>query len=366
MNNLIESVNQIRGNLNKNESVLFEWWKVFWNILMETKQQKQVNDEGESKSKRLKSYNGHGHENIKIIIEEGISAGATGLGKSVAGVNTIASKSNANTSCNTSVNTCKNTTEHPYKKLKKKTVPINSNESMNTLDFSSLTGIEKSLLSTNLMNKDLTKLTSEEGKRIESALTNNKVSKESWEIYLRLCKEYQKIPQILKNPKISKMTTVHNTAEFISCNNTNYLGVIDQVNQPIDSRQLLLLRQSLYQEYLKKQSNNNNNSYSMYTNGSSSHSVNSNSVSGSNTAITASNTVKSSTAYISSNSTVANIDIVTLPTTISSTTTTITTVAATNTPSASVSPYFFDENIFSPFEIKDELNFNDFMNEYLI
>lgn len=350
VSNLIESVNQIRGNLNKNESVLFEWWKVFWNILKETKQASTA----EGKSKRLKRSYPNDNENdknmnmnMKIIIEEGTSAGVTSA-KSVAGFNTRASSNPSGT-----VKTSDTTTEHPYKKLKKKPVPINSsttNESMNTLDISSLTGIEKSLLSTNLMNKDLTKLTVEEGKRIETALTNNKVSKESWEIYLRLCKEYQKMPQVLKNPKISKIAPVPNP-DFISCNSTNYLGVIDQVNQPIDSRQLLLLRQSLYQEYLKKQSNN---SY-MYC---SNNSNNGYSVNVFNTAMKANNTVKAS---ITSNNNIV-VNSLTSPATL----TTLTTTAAAATTPASVTPNFFDDNIFGPFEIKDELNFNDFMNEYLI
>ena len=291
--NLIDSVDEIRGNSNKNESVLFEWWKVFWNILKETKR-------GGGKSLKRSS-----------VIEENTQTKCENNSIRTAILST-------NASPNPNLNTV---TEHPYKKLKKQPVPINSNESMNTLDISSLTGIEKSLLSSNLMNKDLTKLTAEERKKVETALKNNKVSKESWEIYLRLCKEYQKMPQILKNPKISKIPL---RSDFIACNSSNYLGVIDQVNQPIDSRQLLILRQSLYQEYLKKQTS------ACYTGTPSNINISN----GSDTILNVKNNMSSN----------------------------CTNVSESNNPT----PNFFDDNIFGPFEIKDELNFNDFMNEYLI
>lgn len=230
---LVESVNQIRGNNLKNEeseSVLFEWWKVFWNILKENKQKQQQNNTTENTTTEIIPSNTNNFNKRQL---ESYNSSILGQSSKTSSI----------------------FTEHPYKKLKKKPFKAPT-QPMNTLDITSLTGIEKSLTLTNLMNKDLTKLSREEVKNIEAALRHNKVTKESWEMYLRLCKEYQKIPQVLSNSKINyygpnpDFTTMTVNG---SAGNSNYLGVIDQVNQPIDSRQLLIFRQTLYQEYLKKQ-----------------------------------------------------------------------------------------------------------------
>ena len=230
ISNLIGSVNEIRE---KEQSGLIEWWRVFWDILKETKRAKKV--------------------------KRGTSSME---GESEAFSNTTA----------------------PKRIRKKQSAPA-SPPILDTLDMNSLTGIEKSLTSSGLMNKDLNKLTALEAKRIEIALRSNKVSKEAWDIYLKLCKEFQRIPQNIQVPVnnkamlpsayntgltsgssgqlllssssgnsmlsgVSSLTSIPPTSVHL---NPNYMGVIDQVNQPIDSKQLLIFRQSLYQEYLKKQ-----------------------------------------------------------------------------------------------------------------
>jgi hypothetical protein len=249
------------------------------------------------------------------------------------------------------------------------------------LDISSLRGIEKSLLLTNLINKDLTKLTEEEGKRIEIALMNNKVSKESWEIYLRLCKEYAKMPQVPKNHKISK---IDDNSDFVNCNNSNYLGVIDQVNQPIDSRRLLLLRQSLYQEYLKKQCNggyqiytgfgnvlnDDNSSVNVNVSNSSHKSPIFSNINGNGNNANVNNTVNGNDVNNTSNGNVNNANVNNTvnnnPNANNNNNDKTNTITSTSPDTSGGALNFFDENIFELFEIKDELNFNDFMNEYLI
>ena len=240
---LIESVNEIRGN---ERSGLIEWWRVFWDILKE--------------SKRTKKALGCEAQNVKTITFD--------------------------PACDSG-----------QKRIRKQQSSLPTSPILDTLDMTSLTGIEKSLTSSGLMNKDLNKLTPLEAKRIEIALRSNKVSKEAWEIYLKLCKEYQKIPQNIQvynyktlfngvsNVKngstvaaVSAVNTVNTinavkTASSINTHNnissstntsTNSSTipisssgsgswVIDQASQPVDSKQLLLFRQSLYQEYLKKQ-----------------------------------------------------------------------------------------------------------------
>lgn len=248
---LIESVNEIREN---ERSGLIEWWRVFWDILKESKRTKKA------------------------------------LGSTTNVLETV----KFDPACDSG-----------QKRIRKKQSSAPTSPILDTLDMTSLTGIEKSLTSSGLMNKDLNKLTPLEAKRIEIALRSNKVSKEAWEIYLKLCKEYQKIPQNIQvynhktlfngvsnvkngntavNTVLSAVNTVNtisvvntvssiNTHTNISSSNTNKNSstntstiplssssgsgtgswVIDQASQPVDSKQLLLFRQSLYQEYLKKQ-----------------------------------------------------------------------------------------------------------------
>ena len=350
--NLIESVNQIRGTLQKEESVLFEWWKVFWNILKENKQKQIVTESNHiipmitNAKTGIKTEAEDNGNLLKIIVEDGSKSST---------INNTKSQTN-NKVAKIQV------TEHPYKKLKKKPVKP-STEPMNTLDISSLTGIEKSLLSANLMNKDLTKLTPEEVKRIETGLRSNKVTKESWEMYLRLCKEYQKMPQVLKNTKINYVNPNPDFIMTSGVSNTNYLGVIDQVNQPIDSRQLLLLRQTLYQEYLKKQNIANHSNSSVGSSISISNSSNSSS------SISISN-CSSSSNDISNSSSSSNVYNTSYPTPTGYTTIipnddTSVNYAPENTRNSPLNDPF-DENIFESSGMKDELNFNDFMNEYLI
>lgn len=297
---LVESVNQIRGNSNsgEGESVLFEWWKVFWNILKENKRKHQSSENTSSTLPPINTTNKRPLESYSspIMSQDG--------------------------------KTCSNFTEHPYKKLKKKPFKASA-EPMNTLDIISLTGIEKSLILTNLMNKDLTKLSREEVKNIEAALRHHKVTKESWEMYLRLCKEYQKIPQVLGSSKINYYgPNLDFTSGGGAVGNTNYLGVIDQVNQPIDSRQLLIFRQTLYQEYLKKQNTNTGAIIS-------STSIN-NSFSNSNITYEHMNSTNSSTDNIA----VCQTDGINVPT--------------------------FTNPFFESCGLKDDLNISDLMNEYLI
>lgn len=234
---LVDSVNEIRNipgpRDEESESVLFEWWRVFWNILRNSK-------------RKFGNPNEPGPDHINIQPAQSTHY------------------------------ECLDPSSNPFKRLRKKPLKC-----IDTLDISSLTGIERSLTSVGLMNKDLNKLTVEEGERVEIALKGNNVSKESWEMYLKLCKEYQRprgskplIPgnnTIMKNntniptksmPTSAPVSTSTSVPASASSYNpvfpslkvpSNYLGVIDQVNQPIDSRQLLILRQTLFQEYLKRQ-----------------------------------------------------------------------------------------------------------------
>ena len=55
------------------------------------------------------------------------------------------------------------------KEIRKNNHPVPTSPILDTLDMTSLTGIEKSLTSSGLMNKDLNKLTLLEAKRIEIA-----------------------------------------------------------------------------------------------------------------------------------------------------------------------------------------------------
>lgn len=210
VNQLIESVNEIRGSqtAEKSESVLFEWWKVFWNILKEKKK----------------------------------------------------APSSVSNSVPTSV----------------------SNRVSNSIDNAQIPQTQAKKLkrkpSTDSPNVSIAK---DESINLN---TDNKLT-ESWRMYLNLCKEYERSGVIVNavgntsgintsgnsvnstanstNNILSSIHTNHiahitnSTTTTASTNNNNhtsqYMGVIDQVNQPIDSRQLLLLRQSLYQEYIKKQ-----------------------------------------------------------------------------------------------------------------
>ena len=274
------------------------------------------------------------------------------------------------------------------------------------LDISSLTGIERSLTSAGLLNKDLNKLTLEEGIKVGLALKGNNVSNESWLLYLKLCKEYQKprasssnnnnqntsgnthsdsivniapssIPIPIPVPILSKTFNTTPNINIINNNNTssivrsqppypsnshftfqaikppsNYLGVIDQVNQPIDSRQLLMLRQSLFQEYLKKQQQHQHQHQHQQ------HHQQQSSIHNGNNSITINNEQNSIyNEQIHTNSSshlnVHNPNI------------TNTTITDTNLSDNCQSE---NENaILNCFDYtKDELNFNDFMNDYLI
>ena len=274
------------------------------------------------------------------------------------------------------------------------------------LDISSLTGIERSLTSAGLLNKDLNKLTLEEGIKVGLALKGNDVSNESWLLYLKLCKEYQKprasssnnnnqntsgnthsdsivniapssipIPIPIPVPILSKTFNTTPNINIINNNNTssivrsqppypsnshftfqaikppsNYLGVIDQVNQPIDSRQLLMLRQSLFQEYLKKQQQHQHQHQQHHQQQSSIHNGN-NSITINNEQ----NSIYNEQIHTNSSShlNVHNPNI------------TNTTITDTNLSDNCQSE---NENaILNCFDYtKDELNFNDFMNDYLI
>lgn len=355
--NLINSVNEIRGQVHdQNESVLFEWWRVFWNILKENRAKETLAaDENYKNQKRVSS---------PILHPKPLQ---TESQTSVKYNNTTTATNTATTATSPSTSTTSSSTSssNPYKKSKKKPIKCVEN-----LDITSLTGIERSLTATGLMNKDLNKLTAEESEKISTALEWNRVSKESWEMYLKLCKEYQRtktnvinsnnvngsnnsIPHNNINISLSPNITLPN--HYIPANNntassyttgfksssipinphphqhhqmlplqllkppSNYLGVIDQMNQPIDSRQLLLLRQSLFQEYLKKQQQ------------------------------------IGSTKMIYTDNNTGNIG---------NTENTNNNTEADSTDSTNVLKTNF--NFFENYERDEELNFKEFMNEYLI
>ena len=185
--NLVSKVQSLReateNGISRTQSLLFEWWQVFWKILREKNRdlEKEIGD------KQI-------HMPDEIIKNNQSQLKTTDITK--------------------------------YR-----------------LDMRTLGGIERCLKQAQVLNKDLNRLSKVELKRIEALLKTNKIPSNVWQEYLSLCKEYQKA-----NPP-SKINCEKSTESEVN----GYLGVIDQINQPVDSRELLILRQSLYQEFTKKQ-----------------------------------------------------------------------------------------------------------------
>lgn len=216
---LIESVNEIRDNPKESDtergrnSLLFEWWKVFWNILRD-----------KNRNTRTNSINNYNNNNI---------------------------------------------TSAMHVQSKQLPIPVIQTKKLKRNPTSPTTTTTEAKKSNSTTNTTTT---------TNNTVPSKKGSEESWKMYLNLCKEYQKSGMIPGNYfnlnqgtslnsgnnsnntlKFNNVSSINKMTQF-NANNNSYLGVIDQVNQPIDSRQLLILRQSLYQEYVKKQTQGDSSS----------------------------------------------------------------------------------------------------------
>lgn len=152
------------------------------------------------------------------------------------------------------------------------------------LDVESLSRIERSLLAVGLMNRDLSRLNGEEKGVLSGALRAHHVSIEAWTAYLQLCQEYTRAQMQTQGPGHGQSHShgqgqshshgqgqSHSHGQGQSHNLPQHHGrlqqgrvgggmlpataailpaIIDQEAVPVDSRQLLLLRQSLYQQYM--------------------------------------------------------------------------------------------------------------------
>ena len=297
---LTNLVDELRGGSSSNalskEGILVEWWKVFWRILKETEVMKK---------KKINYVNPDSESDTKNII------------------NTKRNKLNTEDDLILSISrpSFYNTKTKITRKIKSKTKKEEYLERKSVLDATKA----KILLS----NEKLSSKQNQVDFRIESKDCSFNFNSS------------------FNNNSNSNSNNNNNNNNNIN-SSANVLGVIDQISQPIDSRQLLLLRQSLFHEYLKKQNqssanfstslidshnNNNNNNNNNNHNNHNNHNTNS---------VINNNNNNNNNHHNHSKVLLNHQEKIDIPGS--------------------------NGNSFNNFDydLKDELNFNDFMNEYFI
>ncbi len=225
LDRFIEEVGALRGSqAYQAAGMLSEWWHVFWNILSGG-----IAVQGATSSVAI---NPNAVNTSNIINTVNTSTPAT-----------------SNSSSSSQGKTTPVAVARPLK------IPINKDISAVTkkpftrppvlapkknLDVDALAAIERSLTAVGLMSRDLTRLNAEEKNVLSSALRNNRVSIEAWTSYLQLCQEYTRNG---RPPSGQSGTTMPASAPAV---------IIDQETRPVDSRQILWLRQNLYHQYMMR------------------------------------------------------------------------------------------------------------------
>lgn len=238
LDDFMENINEMRGNPTVSKSgMLKEWWEIFWKMLQDRSVDVDKRPDGVNYSFGNRSRNENGNEDVEQANNNNSFLKTSYLKSSVDKVTKL-----------------KSTFAPKDKKKSKQTqLEIVSSGSSSTLDFESLSGIERSLLQLGFLNRNLMKLTRTEQELIGDELKRNGVSVEAWRVYLKLCQEYQQSNTTRSSDSTNTDTSTKPYNNTTNNKEVNVMGVIDQEVQPIDSKSLLFLRQSLNQQYILKQ-----------------------------------------------------------------------------------------------------------------
>ena len=235
LDRFIEEVSALRGGqAYQAAGMLSEWWQVFWSIL--------------SGGVSVTSVNSGANANASTMIPSAANSTTTVLPASQSQSKTPISARPLKIPINKDISAV---TRKPFPRP-----PILAPK--NNLDVEALAAIERSLTAVGLMNRDLTRLSGEEKAILSAALRNNRVSIDAWTSYLQLCQEYTRNGS--RGPSIAPVAPSSSSAPIASGVTVNQAPplsnapavIIDQETRPVDSRQILWLRQNLYHQYMMR------------------------------------------------------------------------------------------------------------------
>lgn len=285
LDRFIEDVGALRGGQSYQAAgMLAEWWQVFWNIL---------SGNGGSSSSAAPTATTSAATATTTNVNMGTMSSSSSSGSQAPNTMHPNGSNVPIAPASAGQLSAKSATPRPLK------VPINKDISAVTrknftrppalapkkkLDVESLVAIERSLSAVGLMNRDLTRLNADEKANLSNALRNNRVSIDAWTSYLQLCQEITRNSSnhsgsVLRSaiggyssanlpvpsqsggasgnvgtsaslpPSNATTANVANVATTVPLAQN---VIIDQESRPVDSRQILWLRQSLYHQYMMK------------------------------------------------------------------------------------------------------------------